>query len=226
MIIRHADPDYAHDTITDLGHREAAALGRWMAGVGLTALYTSPLGRARATADYIAQETGLAPTVLPWTAELQIEAQVTDPRGVTGVAFNLPGEYVRRGPAREWGQHFLDDEHRRCAEQVAIDSDMFMAEHGYVRDGGVYRVEHDNDDIIAVVCHAGFGVTWLGHLLGLPIPLAWCGFFWAPTSVTTVVTERRSEQWAVPRALSVGDTTHLRIAGLPESSRGLPANAR
>ena len=30
LIIRHGDPDYAHDTLTEKGHREAALLAEKM----------------------------------------------------------------------------------------------------------------------------------------------------------------------------------------------------
>lgn len=41
-IIRHADPDYAHNTITPLGKEEALALGQRMSRVKLDRIYTSP----------------------------------------------------------------------------------------------------------------------------------------------------------------------------------------
>ena len=53
-LIRHADPDYAHDTLTPQGFKEARALARRMAAVGLTHLYSSPLPRALLTAQAVA----------------------------------------------------------------------------------------------------------------------------------------------------------------------------
>jgi broad specificity phosphatase PhoE len=40
--------------LTDLGHRQAVATGRWLSRHGLTAVYSSPLLRAQQTADAIA----------------------------------------------------------------------------------------------------------------------------------------------------------------------------
>ncbi len=42
--IRHGDPDYSIDDLTEFGHQEAAALGKRMASSGLDELYASPLG--------------------------------------------------------------------------------------------------------------------------------------------------------------------------------------
>ncbi len=52
----------------------------------------------------------------------------------------------------------------------------------------------------------------------------WAGFWHAPTAVTTILFDERSEKWAVPRALCVGDTSHLYAAGLPVRPRGIIAN--
>lgn len=55
-IIRHGDPDYANDTITPAGHREAQALAQRMAAQGLDRAmspipsHPSPGNRKSATA--------------------------------------------------------------------------------------------------------------------------------------------------------------------------------
>ena len=70
----------------------------------------------------------------------------------------------------------------------------------------------------------GFGLAWLAHLLEMPLPLLWAGFWLAPSSVTTILMETRSEQWAVPRRLSLGDVSHLYDAKLSVSDQGIIAN--
>jgi phosphohistidine phosphatase SixA len=46
--------------LTQLGRQQATRTGRWLSGHGVSALWTSPLRRARETADCIAAVTGLA----------------------------------------------------------------------------------------------------------------------------------------------------------------------
>ena len=58
MIIRHGDPNYAIDSLTPKGHKEAAALAEYMKNLDVTAFYVSPLGRAQHTADYTLQKMG------------------------------------------------------------------------------------------------------------------------------------------------------------------------
>ena len=47
--IRHGDPDYEHDTLTEKGFREAAALTGYLKDKKIDAFYCSPLGRAKDT---------------------------------------------------------------------------------------------------------------------------------------------------------------------------------
>ena len=107
---------------------------------------------------------------------------------------------------------------------MQADSDAFLARQGYVRDGGAYRMVAPSTEPIALFCHAGFGLTWLSHLLDLPLPLVWTGFFLAPSSVTILLMEERSAEYAVPRCLCVGDTSHLHAAGLPVIPSSTVAN--
>jgi probable phosphoglycerate mutase len=223
-LIRHADPDYPNNTITDIGHREAQALATRMSRLGLHRIYSSPLGRARDTARYTAAATGLGISELPWTAELQL-APIQDASGESTAAWNIPGEVVRQGgPEFEQIPEFDGFDHRARQQELASASDAFLGGLGYVRDGGVYRAVRPNAESIAVFCHAGFGLSWLAHLLQIPVPLAWCGFFLAPSSVTTILMEIQSPGVAVPRVLGVGDTSHIYADGLSESRRGLRAN--
>ena len=52
LIIRHGDPDYEHDTLTEKGVREAEALALTANDLGMQDFFVSPLGRAQKTASY------------------------------------------------------------------------------------------------------------------------------------------------------------------------------
>ena len=115
-------------------------------------------------------------------------------------------------------------DYRAVVERVAADSDAFLARHGYQREGGAYRVVQPNTERIAVFCHGGLGLTWLAHLLAIPVPLMWAAFWLAPSSVTTVLMDERVDGLATPRCLALGDTSHLHAAGLPIQPAGIKAN--
>ena len=68
--VRHADPDYANNCITPLGHLQAQACAQRLVGCGITAVYSSTLGRAQQTADYIGRALDLPVTELDFIPEV------------------------------------------------------------------------------------------------------------------------------------------------------------
>lgn len=50
LIIRHGDPDYAADSVTKKGAREAEMLAERLSHLNVHTFYVSPLGRAQRTA--------------------------------------------------------------------------------------------------------------------------------------------------------------------------------
>ena len=71
LFIRHGDPDYEKDSLTEKGWHEAELLGQRMANTPVTAFYVSPLGRAKDTASKTLQKVGRDATGLQSTDELQ-----------------------------------------------------------------------------------------------------------------------------------------------------------
>lgn len=230
-LIRHGDPDYENDTITPAGHLEAAALAKRMKAEGSDRIYASPLGRAQATAKYTADAMGMSASIEDWSCEVagcHYDDQLT-PLGKVAV-WDTPGEIIRaKQPWPTESSWEQIDPKSASAIREKYDSmrrcfDAFLARHGYLRLHGRYRITAANTERIALFCHNGTISFLLAQLLELPLSLVWSGFWHAPTAVTTILFEERSKEWAVPRAISVGDTSHLYAAGLPIQKRGILAN--
>lgn len=222
-VIRHADPDYSHDTLTPQGVKEAQALARRMARVGLTHLYSSPVPRALLTSQAIAELSPLPIAREDWLVEPSYLTVVQD--GSTYKIWDLYGEHVRSReppPSQEtWNRvpPFNAPEVGEMWRGFRRRADEFLAGHGYVREGGRYRVRNRNRHRIALVGHNGTVLLFLAHLLELPLSLVWCGFFAWPASVTVFFLEEHSDTWATPRALNVADVSHLYAAGLEPRPR-------
>lgn len=229
-IIRHAEPDYPNNTITARGHLEAKALAERLKKEGLTRIYSSPLGRALHTAQYTAKTTGLPLKVEEWTKELSELRMGSIPPWGDLIAWDLPGEIIRNKSGllthEKWDRipHFNNPLFRKETSKIARRSDAFLKRHGFHRMGGRYKVLKPNQERIAVFCHGGFGLTWLSHLLAIPMPLMWSGFWMAPSSVTTVLFDQRSKKWATPRCIGFCDVSHLHRKGLSISTHGIKAN--
>lgn len=227
-IIRHADPDYDNNTITAEGHREAAALSYYLKEEGLTRLFTSPMGRAKDTARYTEQATALCATEQAWMKELHLFIPSGDPR--VHAAWDAHGERLRTEYPKEAAAACLEKgfmahpEIRAEQARIAEGSDQFLESLGYRREGERYRILAPSRERVGVFCHGGMGLTWLAHLLGIPLVTMWAGFFLAPSSVSVVLMDERSPQWATPRCLAMGQTAHLYAESLPIQPRGIIAN--
>ncbi len=227
-IIRHADPDYPNNTITAKGHLEAQALSVRLVAQGLDKVFTSPLNRAKETMKYTTDKLGMDYTIEEWARELDMWLHES-PWGPMAV-WDAPGadmrESLRNSGKDLWSgnEHFSSIKIDEVYEQVKRDSDAFLKRLGYEREGGRYRILHANKDKVALFCHNGLGLTWLAHLLDLPLSLVWSGFWLPPSSVTTLLFDERSSEWATPRCIGLGDVSHLYQAGLPVQPRGILAN--
>lgn len=232
-IIRHADPDYPNNTLTPAGHLEAAALARRIAGHGLDIIAASPLPRAQITARYTADLLKRPVDTHDWLTEVEgwdTEPDPIDPGFVP--AWDIPGERLRANPDyHSWATWDSTAPlhrpiYRETVAEFRAAADAFLAGCGCVREGVNYRTDAGNEAQIAAFCHNGTALLWMSLLLHIPPPLVWCSFWHAPSAVTTILFERRSDQLAAPRALSVGDTAHLYDARLPVQPRGIRGNFR
>jgi broad specificity phosphatase PhoE len=219
-IIRHADPDYDNDTLTSVGHREAFALAERLEAERINRIYCSPLGRARRTMQYTAERLNQEAEIQEWLQEL---SGMSIHHGEWGrlAAWDVPGEALYQQQVQMAYAELNFDEQ---LNSIIWYSDQFLQKLGYVRRDGRYQCVHPHTNRIAVFCHNGFGLTWLAHLLHLPLLSVWTSFWLPPSSVTTILFEQRSPEWAVPRCLGLGDTGHLHKAGLVVQPRGIMAN--
>ncbi len=210
-IIRHGDPDYEHNTITDFGHKEAKALAAWFEKkqIRFDAIYTSPLGRAIDTASYTCDAQGITPTVLTWTEEHWNYMLPFAPQSDISYRYTANGveEYV----------DFADVDRGELLTQLITESDAFLTENGYKREGSHYRITDHNERRIAVFCHGGFGTAWIAHLLGNPPTLGFASMFMTTTSMNVFEFRPIGEsEFTRPRLLRFGDVAHLHDVNLAD----------
>jgi probable phosphoglycerate mutase len=206
-IVRHAEPAYPRDALTARGHRQARALARRLdppgADLGIGHVYSSPMTRALETARYTAARLGLAMEVEPWARELE-DWWIPDPEAGERPAWQVDAA-VLRSLRQDWDFPLGAPHLRRGFERLCSDSDALLARHGCRRDGALYRLESPPDRAIAVFCHAGLALSWLAHLLAIPLPLIWAGFSLPPASVTTIDFEELAGGGAAARCTGLGD---------------------
>ncbi len=224
LMIRHGDPDYEHDSLTEKGKREAELLALRLKDERIDAAYVSTMGRAMATAEPTLKLKGVEAVYCDWLREFcERWIDRPDKDKPHNVCWDwLPGDWTKYDEFYRYDKWYENPvmaaaDMRSYEESVTMPFDRMLADHGYVREGRLYRAVRPNDDTIALFCHFGVSCVMIGHLIGVsPMPL-WHGFCAAPTSVTTIYTEERREGIASFRTVCFGDTTHLHDAGEPVS---------
>lgn len=224
LIIRHGDPDYEHDSLTDRGRLEAAALADYYKDYKIDKFYVSPLGRAQLTAKYMMDAKGVTGTTCDWMREFAPAVKRPDlvVRERSCCWDWLPQDWTEIDEfydADKWYKHPIMAEAgiEKEYKWVCDGLDELLANHGYVRDGRKYKVTKGNDDTIALVCHFGLESVLLSHLMSVSPMILWHGMCAAPTSVTTVYTEERREGIASFRVRRFGEVAHLNAADIEPS---------
>jgi len=209
IIIRHADPDYTIDSLTETGVHEAELLAERIAPMNVKAYYTSPLGRARFTAWKTLKKCGRTAEILEWLREFDIKI---DERPVAWDM--LPAEWTSVSEYYDKDNWYEVPVMKSAGMKSSIDEvnnglDELLESHGYKREGNIYRAVNPNEDTIVLFCHFGVQCVILGHLLGISPMVLWHGFIAPPASVTTLITEERRENIAYFRLNAFGDVSHL-----------------
>jgi probable phosphoglycerate mutase len=206
LLIRHGDPDYANDSLTPKGLREAQRLAEGLADLRIDQIYVSPLGRAAQTCAFTAGTRGVEPITLDWLRE----------RG------------IKRGPVYLWeapGEMFLgtetlatqNDWHASGGampegeeqfQRVRAGFDDLMRSYGYVRERHRYRVMQHSEARIAMFSHKGVIMTLLSDVLHWAMPMVFVSLHIHPSGVTRLqmVEEDGYARWM---ALAINDLSHL-----------------
>ncbi len=220
-IIRHAEPIYNPDTLTEKGRMQAQALAKRLAVHGLTTVYSSPSGRAMETAKATCDMLGLGLNIEEWTREVADRFSITMPSGEKEFVLNVTNtQFLKDGGASlgdDWHKApiFNTIDAKTEYDKICAKSDEFLSRHGYVRDGGVYRITAANDDRVAVFCHGGLISLWLSHLLSVPPHLFMAGFGISHTGVTILDFANNDDGITAPYCLCLSDVSHIYKANLP-----------
>ncbi len=223
IIVRHGDPDYSIDSLTEVGKKEAELLAARMDKTQLDDVYVSPLGRAKLTAQIALKNKGIVPTECDWLREFGCSA--TNPSGAPVIWDLMPGYYAEHRAeldGADWQKFgFLaKSDIAEAYGMVTRGVDEILFRHGYKRNGFMYDAVKPSYDTVALFCHFGVESVILSHILGVSPYLFFQGFCALPTSVTTLVTEEREQGKAVFRCLAFGDTSHLYAGGREPSFAG------
>jgi len=219
LFIRHGDPDYELDSLTPKGFTEVKLLADKLQNEKIDYYYVSPLGRAKDTARFTLDKKEATAVEKDWLREFHAPIWRPDVSDRRMIAWDsLPQDWCNyedfyhydrwiSHPAMQEGKVY--EEYSRVTKAF----DELLEEHGYVREGHLYKAEKANNDTIALFCHFGVTCVLLSHLLSVSPVILLHGLCAPPSSVTTVVTEERREGIATFRMNGYGDVSHLYVVG-------------
>ena len=141
----HADPP-----LDDVGREQARALADRLRHETFHAMYSSPLARARETAEIIAAPHGLPIHFDDRLKERHLGAWT----GLTGDEVNERFPERANGNWRILGPPGGENQNALTARAAAVFTDLLAAHPG---------------DTVAVVSHGGLLTAYLSHLLGVPL---------------------------------------------------------
>lgn len=215
-IVRHGDPIYETDSLTERGKLQAQAVGKRIYDSKIDRIFSSPMGRARQTAEPACNLLGLECNIEEWTHEIEDERLTPFPDGKMKSITMLQNTYFR-----ENGN--IDLPYDRAFECTGINQSQmqsavkfiekngndFLERLGYREENGVYRILRNNEEKVALFCHAAFSRAWLSVLLHIPLHIMWSSFQYTHTGVTIVEFKNNPNGFTAPQCRCFSDMSHL-----------------
>lgn len=223
VFIRHGDPNYELDALTEKGILEAKALMPRIEKINADYYYVSPLGRARQTAQIAMERIDKEAKVLDWLREFPaVVEHICEPNPGPQCWDWMPSDWAKE-PSFYDIDHFFDhpvmaNGHvKEIYEDVLRHFDALLKKHGYAKNGKTFDVLKANHDTLCFFCHFGIECVLLSYLINVSPMILWHGFVASTSSATIVNTEERQKGIASFRISHFGDTSHLDASGLEPS---------
>lgn len=229
IFIRHGDPDYENDTLTEKGWREAELLSERVIQWENTDFYCSPLGRAQDTASVSLKKLDRHACTFNWLQEFPAAIEYPKPKDEHIPWDMMPGDWTKNKELYDkdmWDKTPLmkTGPVEQCYNTIKKGMDNLLSAYGYEREGSIYHtrasLKKKEERTVVLFCHLGVTLAALSYLLGISAPVLWHGFFLAPTSVTILNPEEIVPGEAYFRCQVLGDTRHLSEGGEPISTAG------
>ncbi|MBQ7635781.1 MAG: histidine phosphatase family protein [Lachnospiraceae bacterium] len=218
IFVRHGDPDYENDRLTEEGKLQAEATAKRLKDEGITRILSSPMGRACETASYTADLLGLPIEKLDFMHEIRWGNPTGDEIMREGhpwtLGYKLFCESRSRADLEKWREHPYFKENK-CVEyydMIADKMDKLMEELGYVRKDGRYYCVRENRETIAIFSHGGSGACALSHLLDINFIYMIAAMTYGLCSVSVVNLPADVGLFVVPRIELYNDMAHVPAA--------------
>ena len=218
VLIRHGDPNYELDCLTELGHKQVKVAAQRLLKEGIEEIYCSPLGRARQTAQAFSDASGIKEIkILDFIQEIRFgrEGELYNNKWNPWLGVNA---LVREGKdvqSADWREYpvFKENFATEDADKIAVEADKWLEELGYKREGKYYRNtrKDDTEKTIAIFCHGGSSAAFMARVLNQTFPYM-CGVLlrFPHTTISVLKFDNTPGALTLPIIELLNDDRHLK----------------
>ncbi len=181
--------DWVDPPLSELGRRQATAVGEYLAGIKIDAVYSSALARAHDTGKAIAGHHDLEPIVRPELREIQFYGDLPDDKRASDIlgADVVKATGNRFVKERRWDVYPATESSLSFRRRVAIEIEAAIAGRA--------------GQTVVIACHGGVINIYLAELLGLAVDM-----FFRPAHASVHRLTFSAERQVVT---SLGEVSHL-----------------
>lgn len=212
IFVRHGEPDYVNDCLTETGKKQAEAAAKRLEREGITKIYSSPMGRAAETASFTAKRLNLPIQTLPFMHEISWGGPGVP---AEGHPWTVSDWMISRDDFdfyhADWRKHpaFRENTAVQYLDEISGQIDRLVLEHGYRHEGTRFFCETIQQETFAIFSHGGSGACVLAHLLALPFPYVCTVLPYEFTSIIILEFPVRPGEYIHPRIELFNDAAHI-----------------
>lgn len=215
ILIRHGDPDYKNDCLTELGKKQAAAVAQRLKDENIDVIYASTVGRATETATYTAELLNKKIIPLEFIREIDCDSVAGDENAPYRGSIDKITDSAVRDNVNVFVEHWQELEcykHTNAPKsypQVSAGIDEFLEKLGFTHKDRYFLCTRENTDTVAVFCHGNSSRAAISRIFGIPFSVL-CGCY-QPRCTTVSVFEFESApgKLILPKIGIINDSRHI-----------------
>ncbi|MBP3743242.1 MAG: histidine phosphatase family protein [Treponema sp.] len=216
ILVRHAEPNYELDCLTESGHKQAKIAAQRLINEGIEEIYSSPMGRARQTAQAFSDASGIKKIeILDFMHEIRYGPE-NDLYNEEWSPWAASDKMISKGQelcTENWREIpvFIGNTATIDVDNVMKNADSLLEKWGYKREGLYYRNIRSNDDqhTIALFSHGGSSTALLSRIFNIPFPYLCATLHIPHTGITILRFDRTPGKLAVPVIELACDGRHI-----------------
>lgn len=214
IFVRHGHPNYEKDCLTPLGQQHAAAAAERLKDEGIEKIFSSTCGRAFETAQYTAEKIGLPIEKCEFMREIGWGTVEGEPLFHDGHPWDNADKMVLENiPLMDLDAlekpPLCRNKAKKYVEKIAGETDAWLKDLGYEREGNYYRCIAPKYQTIAAFGHGGASASIFSHLFNLPFLFICCVMGIHYTGITVVNMPDQPGQLVTPKIEVFNDARHI-----------------